>query len=91
MFTACTTANDKHGIITAFSDPDGIAVATVAFGMGLDSPNVRGIIRWGPSSDMEQFLQEIGRAGRDGLPSHAIWHTVYLTVEIAENMKEYYI
>ena len=90
MFTVCTRANVKPAIITAFSDQDGtlrIVVAMVAFGMGLDCPNVRRVIHWGPSSDIEQYLQE---TGRDGLPSHAILHTVDLTVEIAENMKEYY-
>ena len=44
-----------------------------------------------PPVILKQYLQETVRAGTDGLPSHAILHTVDLTVEIAENMKEYYI
>ena len=42
------------------------------------------------SSDIKQYLQETGRAGRDSLPSHAILHIFDLTVEIAENMKEFF-
>ena len=53
-------------------------MATVAFGMGLDFTNVHCIIHWGPASDIEQYLQETGRAGRDGLPSVATLHTVDL-------------
>lgn len=74
MFTACTHPTVKNIILRQFQQPDSslrVIVATVAFGMGLDCPNVRRIIHWGSPDDVETYMQETGRAGRDGLPSTA--------------------
>jgi ATP-dependent DNA helicase RecQ len=64
-----------------------IMVATTAFGMGIDKPNIRYILHYQAPGSLEQYVQEIGRAGRDGRPAHCILLFDPADLEIHEHLQ----
>ena len=83
MLHSCTPATNTKNVLTSFQHEDGIIrvlVATIAFGMGVNCKAVRRIIHYGPSKNIEAFVQETGRAGRDSHQSNSflLYHGMLL-------------
>ena len=74
-YDACTSLEVRQNILSSFTQVDGnvrLVFATIAFAMGLDAPDVRRIVHWSPPDDIEMYIQESGRGGRDGKPAIAV-------------------
>lgn len=84
VYHASIKLDERNSIQKEFTDGTcKCIIATIAFGMGIDIPDVRCVLHIGCSKNIEGYYQEIGRAGRDGKPSQCIM--LYQTKDFVMN------
>ncbi|XP_020903172.1 Bloom syndrome protein homolog [Exaiptasia diaphana] len=93
MLHALSTKSVKENILKAMANEDGcikVLICTIAFGMGVNCKGVNNIIHFGPSKTVEAYIQESGRAGRDGRPSNCIiLYKALMLLHVEKEMRDY--
>lgn len=86
-YHAGMTKEDRSAVHERFHNGEiEVLAATCAFGMGIDHPGIRSVVHLEMPSSLEAYIQETGRAGRDGRPARAVCRATLDTLEVAKSM-----
>ncbi|XP_071123735.1 ATP-dependent DNA helicase RecQ-like [Mytilus edulis] len=84
--------HDQKKILCSFLKPESpvrLLICTVAFGLGVNIPDIRYVIHWGACDSLLQYWQEVARAGRDGQPSVAYYYAVRTSlIHVEDDMQK---
>ena len=93
MYHSKTPEQIKQKVLSSLLEENGdcrIVIATSALGMGVNIPNIRQIIHYGAPSDLESYVQEVGRGSRNGPPCKAIlYYRPFHLAHCDEHMRNY--
>ena len=92
LFTAASKPEMRELVLQEFCKRDTslrLVIASSAFGLGVDCPDISRVIHWGAPNTLEDLVQESGRAGRDGRPSQAILYYKIVGKKVSKPVKEY--
>ncbi|KAI4721731.1 ATP-dependent DNA helicase [Aureobasidium sp. EXF-10727] len=86
FYHAGMKVEEKTAVQDSFmADEIRIVVATIAFGMGIDKSDIRGVVHLDLASTVEEYSQQIGRAGRDGEPGYCIMFLCHADIYLRQN------
>ena len=92
VFTAASDTDLREEIIVEFCKPDTklrLIIASTAFGLGIDCKDILRVINYGTPNTLEELVQEIGRAGRNGENAQAILYHKIIGNNVTESAKKY--
>ena len=93
MLHALSSKENKEVVLKEMGQKDGsirVLICTIAFGMGVNCKGVQRVIHFGPSKSVEAYIQESGRAGRDGSASKALLlYQSLMLLHVEQEMKDY--
>ncbi|XP_062590576.1 uncharacterized protein LOC134252155 [Saccostrea cucullata] len=92
LYHAGMTDKDLDYILKEFTKPESVirlVICTIAFGLGINIPDIEVVIHWGACDSIMDYWQEVGRAGRDGRKAKALYYvTPGSLLQASDNMKE---
>ena len=94
MFHSRIDDLNRDHILESMGEPNGsvrVLIATIAYGMGIDCKNVKTVLHYGPSYNLETYLQETGRAGRsnDEMCKSVVLYSSLMMKHCSEEIKSY--